>query len=234
MATWSSLVGVAGTSVGVASVVSLHRYPVKSMLGERMSDLAIDERGIVADRRWSVRTKRGKIGSGKTTRRFAAVQGLQQVRAHVGESGVFVTLPDGTRHHIESAVLQTRLSELVGESVTLAPESDVSHFDDGSVCLIARASVEALGESRGARRRIQIPPEHGPRRPGRLPRGAVDPAAAAHRLRHIISRDAVSSLRDDRARDHSPGLQTLLERRCRTCALRSAGLPPSRPGSCRP
>ena len=91
----------------------------------------------------------GKIGSGKTTRRFAAVQGLQQVRAHVGESGVFVTLPDGTRHHIESAVLQTRLSELVGESVTLAPESDVSHFDDGSVCLIARASVEALGESRG-------------------------------------------------------------------------------------
>lgn len=119
------------------------------MLGERMSDLAIDERGIVADRRWSVRTKRGKIGSGKTTRRFAAVQGLQQVRAHVGESGVFVTLPDGTRHHIESAVLQTRLSELVGESVTLAPESDVSHFDDSSVSLIARASVEALGESRG-------------------------------------------------------------------------------------
>lgn len=120
------------------------------MLGERMSDLAIDERGIVADRRWSVRTKRGKIGSGKTTRRFAAVQGLQQVRAHVGESGVFVTLPDGTRHHIESAVLQTRLSELVGESVTLAPESDVSRFDDGSVVLSRAPQSKHSGKAGGS------------------------------------------------------------------------------------
>ena len=96
------------------------------MLGERVSDSAIDERGIVADRRWSVRTAAGKIGSGKNTRRFAAVRGLQQVRAHLDGSGVLVTLPDGDRHHVESAVLQERLSELVGEPVRLAPESDVS------------------------------------------------------------------------------------------------------------
>ena len=136
-------------SGALASVVSLHRYPVKSMLGERVSDAAIDERGIVADRRWSVRTTQGKIGSGKNTRRFAAVRGLQQVRAHLDESGVLVTLPDGDRHHVESAVLQERLSELVGEPVCLAPESDVSHLDDGSVSLIARASVAALAEHCG-------------------------------------------------------------------------------------
>ena len=119
------------------------------MLGERVNDVAIDERGVVADRRWSVRTTDGKIGSGKNTRRFAAVRELQQVRAHLSESGVLVTLPDGSSHHVESAVLHERLSGLVGEPVSLAPESNVSHFDDGPVSLIARSSVAALAEYRG-------------------------------------------------------------------------------------
>lgn len=92
----------------------------------------------------------GKIGSGKNTSRFAAVPGLQQVCARLAaESGVLVTLPDGSSHHVGSAVLQERLSGLVGQPVRLAPESDVSHFDDGPVSLIARASVEALAEYRG-------------------------------------------------------------------------------------
>lgn len=136
-------------SGGGASVISLHRYPVKSMLGEQVGELATDERGVVGDRGWSVRTREGKIGSGKNTRRFAAVPGLQQVRAHLAETGVLVTLPDGGSHHVGSAVLQQRLSALVGQPVRLAPESDVSHFDDGPVSLIARASVEALAEYRG-------------------------------------------------------------------------------------
>ena len=111
------------------------------------------------DRRTRHRRRPQMVGADQTgedgqrqdhERRFAAVQGLQQVRAHVGESGVFVTLPDRTRHHIESAVLQTRLSELVGESVTLAPESDVSHFDDGSVVLSRAPQSKHSGKAGGS------------------------------------------------------------------------------------
>lgn len=141
--------GVVGTPRAAASVVALHCYPVKSMLGERVGNLTLDKRGVVADRTWAVRTLEGKIGSGKNTRRFAAVAGLQQVRARLGEEGVLVTLPDGSSHRGDSVVLQERLSRLVGEPVTLVPESDVTHFDDGPVSLIARASVEAVAQFRG-------------------------------------------------------------------------------------
>ena len=136
-------------STGAASVVQLHRYPVKSVLGEQLTELAVDERGVAGDRRWAVRTAQGKIGSGKTTRRFAALPGLQQLRARDTADGVVVELPDGTVHPVGSAVLQERLSALLGEPVTLAPETDVSHFDDGPVSLVARASVEAVAAERG-------------------------------------------------------------------------------------
>ena len=41
------------------------------------------------------------------------------------------------------------VKSMLGEPVCLAPESDVSHFDDGSVSRIAPASVAALAEHRG-------------------------------------------------------------------------------------
>ncbi len=134
---------------GRPSVASLHRYPVKSMLGEGLTELEFDERGAAGDRAWSVRTREGKLGSGKTTRRFAALDGLQLVRARQPDTGVVVTLPDGTEHDVGSALLSERLSEFVGQPVTLAPESEVSYFDDGPVSLIARASVDAIAEHRG-------------------------------------------------------------------------------------
>jgi uncharacterized protein YcbX len=98
---------------------------------------------------WSVRTADGRIGSGKTTRRFAAVRDLQRARARTADHRVEVELPGGGALDVESADLAGRLSALVGQSVTLARESDVSHFDDGPVSLVARASVEAVAAARG-------------------------------------------------------------------------------------
>src|SRR3954469_16006455 len=78
-----------------ARVVSLHRYPVKSLLGEDLDAVELDERGVVGDRMWSVRTPDGKIGSGKTTRRFQAVPGLLQLRASSDGGRGRVGLPGG-------------------------------------------------------------------------------------------------------------------------------------------
>jgi uncharacterized protein YcbX len=132
------------------SVASLHRYPVKSMLGERVGRLDIDERGCAGDRIWSVRTATGKIGSGKTTRRFSAVPGLLLMRAEERDGVVLVTFPDGATCPAGSDEAAERLSRLVEQPVTLMPESSVSHFDDGPVSLLGHASIAAVAEERGA------------------------------------------------------------------------------------
>jgi uncharacterized protein YcbX len=135
--------------VGPVGVVSLHRYPVKSILGEDLDALDVDERGVVGDRWWSVRTAAGKIGSGKNTNRFAAVPGLLALRARTDGDRVRVALPDGGEYDVEDPSLPDVLSKRLGQPVTLARESDVMHFDDGPVSLLGRASLEALAAHRG-------------------------------------------------------------------------------------
>ena len=131
-------------------VSSLYRFPVKSMTGERVDRLGLDERGCVGDRQWSVRTAAGKIGSGKNTRRFGAVPGLLEVRAELRDGRVVMTFPDGSSCHADDADAAEQLSRHVGQPVTLARESDVMHFDDGPVSLVGSASLDAVAAAAGA------------------------------------------------------------------------------------
>ena len=130
-------------------VVSLHRYPVKSLLGEPLTTLDVDERGVVGDRVWSVRTASGKFGSGKSTTRFEAVIGLLQVRATTHDSGVMITFPDDGSHPIDDPATARLLSDRLNQPLTFGREADVSHYDDGPVSLVGLASVRALSEARG-------------------------------------------------------------------------------------
>lgn len=130
-------------------VASLHRYPVKSMLGESLQELDVDERGVVGDRAWSVRTPEGKFGSGKSSTRFDAVVGLLDVRAATTDGSVVVTFADGDAHRVDDPAAADRLSALLGRPLSFGAETDVSHFDDGPVSLIGLASVRALADARG-------------------------------------------------------------------------------------
>lgn len=130
-------------------MASLHRFPVKSMAGQRVAWLDVDRRGFAGDRTWSVRTSSGKIGSGKNSRRFSAVSGLLLTRAEERDGAVLVTFPDGATCPVESEETAERLTRLVGQPVTLMRESSVSHFDDGPVSLLGHASVAAVAEARG-------------------------------------------------------------------------------------
>jgi uncharacterized protein YcbX len=133
-----------------ASVVALQRFPLKSTTGEGLSRLELDRRGVIGDRLWSVRTAAGKIGSGKDTRRFAAVPGLLELRSAYDEAGdAVVTFPDGSTLALEDATAAERISAFLGQPVTLARETDVTHFDDGPVSLIGQASIAALAAERG-------------------------------------------------------------------------------------
>jgi uncharacterized protein YcbX len=132
------------------TVVSLYRYPVKSLTGESVTRLEVDQRGCVGDRQWSVRTKTDKIGSGKNSQRFAAIPGLLDVRAFERDGRVAVTFPDGTSCFVDDAEAATRLSQYVGQPVRFASETSTSHFDDGPISLIGRASVDAVAEEQQA------------------------------------------------------------------------------------
>ncbi|WP_407565393.1 MOSC domain-containing protein [Streptomyces sp. 184] len=131
-----------------ATVAMLRRFPVKSMLGERLPELVIDERGTVGDRLWAVTHGDGKLGSGKNSRRFRRTEGLLHFSASYpaahGTGRPHVVTPDGTDLRDDA-----HLAELLGADVRLAREDAVSHFDDCGVTLIGTASLHALGQILG-------------------------------------------------------------------------------------
>lgn len=129
-----------------ATISSLWRYPVKSLLGERLEKIAFDHRGVVNDRIFAISNKAGKIGSGKNTRRFTRLDGLFSMSAKCDETGVSITFPDGVILNDRSNALDAKLSESLGEQVTLRKEQAVSHLDAGAVHIITQQSLVILQE----------------------------------------------------------------------------------------
>jgi hypothetical protein len=63
------------------TVERIWRYPIKSIGGERLDEVAVDARGLAGDRLYAVRDAEGKFGSGKNTRRFRRKPGLLQLQS---------------------------------------------------------------------------------------------------------------------------------------------------------
>lgn len=128
----------------MSRLLSVHRYPVKSLLGEELGEVAVDARGCAGDRLWSVRDADGKLGSGKTTRRFRRMDGLLELRATLDGEVPVVAFPDGRRFRAGTPEVDRALSDHVGRLVTLGREEQVSHFDEGPVHLVTTASLRTL------------------------------------------------------------------------------------------
>lgn len=131
--------------MGSGAVVGLVCFPVKSMLGEECERLVVDERGVAGDRLWALRYEDGKLGSGKSSRRFRRTPGiLEYAAAYEGDVPV-VTTPDGEK--LRPGDL--RIGELFGAGAELTREGEMSHQDAGAVSLVGTASLRALGELLG-------------------------------------------------------------------------------------
>jgi uncharacterized protein YcbX len=131
----------------VGRVAGLWRHPVKSFAGERLEEVELDARGVVADRRWALVRQDGKIASGKRTRRFRRVDGLLRHAARLG--------PDGTPvlHLLDGRVLRPTAAvaeELAGPGWRFDREREISHFDSGPVHLVTTAALRSLAEADGA------------------------------------------------------------------------------------
>jgi uncharacterized protein YcbX len=98
-------------------VASLRRYPVKSMLGETVGSLFVDECGAEGDRRLAlVDAVTGHVASAKQARLW---RGLLKCTANAAAGRVGIELPDGTRVAADDPGVDDVLSRLTGRTVRL-------------------------------------------------------------------------------------------------------------------
>lgn len=133
-------------NVFVGRVQEIRRYPVKSILGESLSTVSLDRRGLVGDRLWAIRNNDGKFGSGKTTRRFQKMDRLFDYKARYDGTVPILTMPDGIECRGDSSEIHEMLSKWLGFPVTLAREDFISHFDEGPVSVMTTASLRMVSQ----------------------------------------------------------------------------------------
>jgi uncharacterized protein YcbX len=133
----------------VGSVAELWCYPVKSLGGQQLSEARCGTRGFDFDRTWAVRGLDGKIGSGKTTRRFRRMPGLLTLASFVDAHGVaWIRFADGESRRVDDPMAAALIGAIVGEDVTVVREGEMSHFDDAPLHLVSTASLRWLHDHR--------------------------------------------------------------------------------------
>ena len=111
--------------VALGSVVSLWRYPVKSMMGEELNAAGITERGLLGDRAYALLdSSDGKVASAKNPRKWSQLFDFRAAFVDAPRPGakvppVRITLPDGTVVTSEQGDLNRILSRALAREVTL-------------------------------------------------------------------------------------------------------------------
>lgn len=107
----------------LGSVVSLWRYPVKSMMGEELNAVQITERGVVGDRAYAlVDPATGKVASAKNPRKWRSLFDCRAALLEPPATGekvppVRITLPDGATLTCQQDDFDETLSRALGREV---------------------------------------------------------------------------------------------------------------------
>src|ERR1700739_31681 len=105
----------AGLATVQMRVKSLRRYPVKSMLGENVNSLFVDEGGAEGDRRLALGdVVTGHVASAKQARLW---RGVLRCTASAGTGRVSIGLPDGTNVAADDPEVDELLSRLLERPV---------------------------------------------------------------------------------------------------------------------
>jgi uncharacterized protein len=104
----------------VGLVKELFRYPVKSMLGERLTEVQIGLKGVIGDRAWALRELNGRI---VTAKKWANMLGFCASYDGLPEpdqlAPVKITLPDGSTVHAGDADASEVISSYLARPVKL-------------------------------------------------------------------------------------------------------------------
>src|SRR5258708_3870316 len=109
----------------LGSVVSLWRYPVKSMMGEELNATEVTERGLLGDRAYAlVDSSDGKAATAKNPRKWPRLFDfratvIEPARAAAKVPPVRIALPDGTTVISDQGDLNQILSKALNREVTL-------------------------------------------------------------------------------------------------------------------
>ena len=113
------------TRTELGSVVSLWRYPVKSMMGEELNATEVTERGLFGDRAYAlVDSSDGKVATAKNPRKWPRLfdfraNFIEPARASAKVPPVRIALPDGTSVTSDQDDLNPILSKALNREVTL-------------------------------------------------------------------------------------------------------------------
>ena len=114
------------TQTELGSVVSLWRYPVKSMMGEELNASAVTEHGMLWDRAYAVvDSSDGKVASAKNPRKWPRLFDfratfIEPPRAAAKAPPIRIVLPDGTTVTSGQSDLNQVLSNALNREVTLS------------------------------------------------------------------------------------------------------------------
>ncbi|MEA2911768.1 MAG: uncharacterized protein QOJ15_3849 [Bradyrhizobium sp.] len=109
----------------LGSVVSLWRYPVKSMTGEELNATEVTERGLLGDRAYAlVDNSDAKVATAKNPRKWPRLFDfratvIEPARAAAKVPPVRIALPDGTTVTSDQGDLNQILSKALNREVTL-------------------------------------------------------------------------------------------------------------------
>ncbi|MFL6343472.1 MAG: MOSC domain-containing protein [Nitrososphaeraceae archaeon] len=119
-------------SAAIGTVVSLWRYPVKSMMGEELNSSHVTERGLIGDRTYAVVDKQtGKVASAKNPRKWGKLFDFRSIFVESSHDvndipPVRITFPDGSNifsNHQPEDNMDYSLSKVFGREVRLMKAS---------------------------------------------------------------------------------------------------------------
>ena len=118
-------------SENAGTIGEIWRYPVKSMIGERVASSALGKGGIPGDRAWAVRDE--KVGAIRGAKKIPALMKLAAcypAEPRAAQAGpAEIALPDGERFSCDAADADARLSAALDRKVTLWPLQPADKLD---------------------------------------------------------------------------------------------------------
>jgi uncharacterized protein YcbX len=120
----------------VGAVLTLWRFPVKSMLGEELDSVDLSEGGIIGDRAYAVRDREtGKVASAKHPKRWPGLFACRAAFVEPPRAGevlpaVRIELADGTTVMSDDPDVDAVLSRFFGRDVELARAAQNGYMID--------------------------------------------------------------------------------------------------------
>src|SRR5580704_10238012 len=105
----------------IGTIAELWRFPVKSMLGERLQSVAANANGLIGDRAWGLRDLRtGNIVSAKKWARMFEFSAVYEIAPGPDQPGrVRIELPDQSSLYADDPWASRTISEVLGFEVRL-------------------------------------------------------------------------------------------------------------------